>query len=646
MGDNLTAVDLFCGGGGFSEGFRQAGIEVTHAVDIEEKACDTYELNAPDETEVLNKDMHELEPEDLPDDVDVLIGSPPCGEFSTSKRGGSGDAEKGMELVDRFLYFVHELDPDYWIMENVPRIEDHLSEYRGSGEGEIPDLDEGEEVHIKRCERFYSEEYGTPQRRTRVLSGDFPDPPKSDEPGPTLWDVQDTYWRPSERKGDGTQEDPVYDGLSVHVDKLSDHFYDSHLTNRECTEIRALKEDHSFYGPMSFPDERDNQSRTVIAMNRRISRETIVMEEESPPSDDPSMSKYRKPTIRELASIQGFPITYQFTGTTVAQKRRRVGDAVPPTMSYRLALGVLEDAGEDISDTTPSVAEEPPEIEYDLSDEENSPRARRRLPLTRNFRHHVPYDDMREFRVDLETGGEPYRHPLSKELDGDLEHPVRFRVVFYRGYAGEVEKETIPLDRSLAFVKEYVNANPSEKDRVREFMAAVGDTLDSLVPDATTLQGMRTRRAKSTEPREYKILEAISSRKEGEATELVISADEDDDGTKLVDQYFPRELYDIEEDTFSVDILDGTEIPIRTLMKMVAAQYAAHKLNHCGRWISRYPEEVYLPEEHGLDIDKIPDSLGCSSPFLGDRCIEDYFQRIANRGWDEALLVEEPGHAD
>jgi len=270
----------------------------------------------------------------------------------------------------------------------------------------------------------------------------------------------------------------------------------------------------------------------------------------------------------------------------VSHKRRRVGDAVPPTMSFRFALGILEDMGHEIENMEPIVTQARPDLDYDLSDSDNSPRARHRLPLTRNFRHHVPYDNMREFRVDLETEGEPSVHPLSKGVEESFEHPVKFQVVLYRGYAGDVEKETMSLDRTLGFLKSYVDTHPSESDRVQQFLGAIGDELDPLVPDATTLQGMRTRRAKNTEPLEYKILEKISSR-EGEKPELV-------------DRYFSREAYDMEENTITVDILDGTDLPVRTLMKMVAAQYAAHKLNHCGRWISRNPEEVFLPEDLAL----------------------------------------------
>lgn len=114
----LSCADLFCGAGGFSEGFRQAGFRVTNALDIWAPAVLTHEKNQP-ETEAIRADILSFDPERL-GPVDVLIGSPPCTEFSFANRGGNGDVEAGMRLVYRFLRFVYELRPRWWVMENVP----------------------------------------------------------------------------------------------------------------------------------------------------------------------------------------------------------------------------------------------------------------------------------------------------------------------------------------------------------------------------------------------------------------------------------------------------------------------------------------------------------------------------------------------
>ena len=120
----LTVMDLFCGVGGFSEGFRQMGFDIVYAVDNWGPAVRAIKETHP-ETEVIKADLIDLDPSDMPK-VDVIIGGPPCTEFSYSKRGGSGDIKKGMVLVNRFLFFVHALRPRWWVMENVPRVKNTL----------------------------------------------------------------------------------------------------------------------------------------------------------------------------------------------------------------------------------------------------------------------------------------------------------------------------------------------------------------------------------------------------------------------------------------------------------------------------------------------------------------------------------------
>jgi len=96
----MKVIDLYCGAGGFSLGFKQAGFDIMLGVDIWNKALETYELNI--KSEILNKDVRELRKYNLPE-CDVLIGSPPCPDFSIAKFRGSGimflKEEKGYLLA-------------------------------------------------------------------------------------------------------------------------------------------------------------------------------------------------------------------------------------------------------------------------------------------------------------------------------------------------------------------------------------------------------------------------------------------------------------------------------------------------------------------------------------------------------------------
>lgn len=135
----MTVIDFFCGGGGFSEGFRQAGFDIIWAVDNWKVAVDTHNENHPEGTAICDdvirisqlpdKEFHELVP-----DSNVIIGSPPCTFFSNSNRSGNGDKEKGKELILAYLCIVarkmfrKNSVLQYWLLENVPKVETHIQD--------------------------------------------------------------------------------------------------------------------------------------------------------------------------------------------------------------------------------------------------------------------------------------------------------------------------------------------------------------------------------------------------------------------------------------------------------------------------------------------------------------------------------------
>jgi DNA (cytosine-5)-methyltransferase 1 len=98
---------------------------------------------------------------------------------------------------------------------------------------------------------------------------------------------------------------------------------------------RDAKEHHPVYNNMAFPDPLDKPARTVTATCTRVSRESIVI------ADPRQAGQFRRLTIRERASLQGFPITYQFFARSFSEKAKMIGNAIPPTFTYLVALNVL-----------------------------------------------------------------------------------------------------------------------------------------------------------------------------------------------------------------------------------------------------------------------------------------------------------------
>ena len=84
--NRLTVVDIFCGAGGFSEGFRQQGFEIKLGIDKWESAIKTFNHNFGLKCTVKNIIDFESSVaaiEELPDS-DIIVGSPPCVTFSSS----------------------------------------------------------------------------------------------------------------------------------------------------------------------------------------------------------------------------------------------------------------------------------------------------------------------------------------------------------------------------------------------------------------------------------------------------------------------------------------------------------------------------------------------------------------------------------
>jgi len=76
--------DLFCGAGGFSRGFYEAGYSPTLAIDIDEACIESYKLNFP-KAIVLQEDIrkvHSLDLLYLAGQPDIIIASPPCEAFT------------------------------------------------------------------------------------------------------------------------------------------------------------------------------------------------------------------------------------------------------------------------------------------------------------------------------------------------------------------------------------------------------------------------------------------------------------------------------------------------------------------------------------------------------------------------------------
>jgi DNA (cytosine-5)-methyltransferase 1 len=327
----MKAIDLYSGVGGWSLGLRLAGIEVVASYERWGLANETNFKNNHHPAQTV--DIRRLDPCDLPQDIDFVVGSPPCTQFSFSNRGGNGDIDDGLRDIRCFLAVVDRLRPLGWVMENVPRVADILrKELR-------PDGALAEFAHLPMSIHVYNlEEFGLPQKRRRCFAGNFDHELltayRARASRLVLGDVLDAL-------STDLVVDPSF-GITIPQRDLEDHHPEDYLDGEEERINRAAKEAHPIYNSMPFPDPRRRAVRTITATCTRVSRESIVI-------DDPENSgKFRRLTLRERATLQGFPISFQFFGQSSGQKVKMIGNAVPPVFTYLLAHAMLGTALEDV----------------------------------------------------------------------------------------------------------------------------------------------------------------------------------------------------------------------------------------------------------------------------------------------------------
>jgi DNA (cytosine-5)-methyltransferase 1 len=166
-----TAIDLFCGAGGLSEGLRQAGFEILAAADHDPDSCATYRFNNP-ETTVIEGDLtqpgnHRAIVEAAGrEKLGLLAGGPPCQAFSQIHNHDRLLADRRNRLYREFVRLLDELRPQTLLLENVPGVS-QLAE--GAVRQQIEeDLSLNGQYHVV-SGVLDAGDFATPQRRSRLV---------------------------------------------------------------------------------------------------------------------------------------------------------------------------------------------------------------------------------------------------------------------------------------------------------------------------------------------------------------------------------------------------------------------------------------------------------------------------------------------
>lgn len=164
----MKMIDLFCGCGGLSVGFEQAGFSVSFASDIDPICSDTYMKN-------ISLSIDHMFIGDIADlnlkynayssffqDIDLVCGGPPCQGFSMANRQRLIDDPRNY-LYKEFLSFLEKTKPKFFVMENVKGMLNKIDEIVN----DISNiLGNSYNIHYK---VFNAKDFGVPQNRERLI---------------------------------------------------------------------------------------------------------------------------------------------------------------------------------------------------------------------------------------------------------------------------------------------------------------------------------------------------------------------------------------------------------------------------------------------------------------------------------------------
>lgn len=345
-------IDLFCGCGGLSLGFLNAGYDVLVGVDNDDAALKTFAFNHK-ESKALNTDLSTdegiAEIKGLVSDkkIDVIIGGPPCQGFSLTGSRDINDSRNTLYLA--VVKAVREFKPNAFLIENVPGM---ANLYGGAVKHQIINTftDLGYNVTVT-DKPLLAADYGVPQMRKRMFfvglkkdlgSFEFPKPTNTSDNYISCSDAISDL--PDLENNFGNEIDeyrmPATTEYQKKMKQNSSKLYNHVATNHQdwVKWTIGLVPDGGNYKdlPPGVGESRKfNEAWTRYASNKPS--RTI----DTGHRNHFHYKYNRVPTIRENARLQSFPDDFIFLGNKT-QQNRQVGNAVPPLLGYAIAQQILK----------------------------------------------------------------------------------------------------------------------------------------------------------------------------------------------------------------------------------------------------------------------------------------------------------------
>ena len=330
----LTAIDLFAGAGGATQGLRDAGYSVVAAIENDRDASETYRANHP-ETRLLSTDIESVDPVQLRDELELgkgeltlITACPPCQGFSTLGRGDRSDPRN--DLVWEVSRFADEFRPPVVLMENVPGL---------ATDARYAEMKQDLERlgYLSQTYIVNAAEFGVPQRRRRLICVAV----RADSPSALPDRLYDLL-------PDGF-DTPADDAAAVlrragPPNATADRLHRPRRHSRAVIDrIKAIPQNGGRHDlppkhQLACHKKLDRHGASTVYGRIRTTGPAPTM---TTRCTTPSCGRFVHPTenrgitLREAALLQTFPQTYVFTGSHQSIERQ-IGNAIPVRLADAL----------------------------------------------------------------------------------------------------------------------------------------------------------------------------------------------------------------------------------------------------------------------------------------------------------------------